>query len=65
MKKWMSLLLAGVLVSAFLVGCKKEEEGSTTPPATTGTDGKMEEKKGTDGAPAPENKMDGESKTGG
>ena len=43
MKKWMSLLLAGALVSAFLVGCNKEPEGSTTttPPST---DGKMDTK---------------------
>jgi len=41
MKKWMGLLLAGALVSAFLVGCNKEPEGSTTTPPT---DGKMETK---------------------
>lgn len=65
MKKWMGLLLAGILVSAFLVGCKKEDEGSTDTPAATGTggtDGKMEEKKGDDmstTAPPAEGKMDG------
>ena len=52
MKKWISLLLAGVLVSAFMVGCKKEEEGTPeTAPATGGSDGKMEEKKSDEGAP--------------
>ena len=43
MKKWMGLLLAGALVSAFLAGCNKEPEGSTTTTPTT-TDGKMENK---------------------
>ena len=46
MKKWMGLLLAGALVSAFLVGCNKEPEGSTTT-TTPSADGKMEAK-GTD-----------------
>ena len=45
MKKWMGLLLAGALVSAFLVGCNKEPEGSTTTNTTTSSkDGKMETK---------------------
>ena len=43
MKKWMGLLLAGALVSAFLVGCNKEPEGSTTT-APPSTDGKMDTK---------------------
>lgn len=61
MKKWMSLLLAGALVSAFLVGCKKEEEGTPeTPPATSGGDGgKMEEKKDEGTTPGTDTKMDG------
>ncbi len=43
MKKWMGLLLAGALVSAFLVGCNKEPEGSTTT-TTPSADGKMDAK---------------------
>ena len=67
MKKWISLLLAGILVSAFMIGCNKEPEGSTaTPPASGTGDGKMEEKKGTEsatpdtkpGSTEGENKMD-------
>jgi hypothetical protein len=38
----MSLLLAGVLASAVIVGCNKETEGSTDAPTTT--DGKMDAK---------------------
>lgn len=46
MKKWMSLLLAGVLVSVFLVGCNKEPEGSTSTTNSTAPsgDGKMDTK---------------------
>lgn len=52
MKKWISLLLAGILVSSVLVGCNKGEDTATdttggataettgtTPPATTTTGG--------------------------
>lgn len=63
MKKWISLLLAGILVSAVMVGCKKEEEGATTPSETTG--GKMEEKSTEPSkteSGAGENKMEGGTK---
>lgn len=62
MKKWMSLLLAGVLASMFLVGCNKEEEGSTTTPPANSADGKMDAKANSDAVPAPETKMEGETK---
>jgi hypothetical protein len=42
MKKWISLLLAGILVSSVLVGCKKDEADATTgdtAPAATATTG--------------------------
>ena len=58
MKKWISLLLAGVLVSAFMVGCKKDEEGgNATPPTATKGEGKMDAT-----PPAGDNKMGGDTK---
>ena len=66
MKKWMSLLLAGALVSAFLVGCKKEEEGTPeTAPATGKDGGKMDEKKEEGATPGTDTKMDGGAAPGG
>jgi hypothetical protein len=55
MKKWMTLLAAGILMSAVMIGCKKEEETNVTnPPATTGTTGAGAATAGeTTGAPAP------------
>ena len=72
MKKWMSLLLAGVLASVFMIGCNKEPEGDTNNaapptkestmdtkgPTTPGTDsGKMGE--GATAGGAGETKTDG------
>jgi len=62
MKKWISLLLAGILVSAVMIGCSKPEEGTTDTATTSGTEGKMESK--TDEAATPDagagdTKMDG------
>jgi hypothetical protein len=37
LKKWISLLLAGILVSSVLVGCKKDEAADTTGDTTGGT----------------------------
>jgi hypothetical protein len=36
MKKTLSLLIAGLTISAFMIGCSKPEEGDTANPATTG-----------------------------
>lgn len=61
MNKWITLLLAGILVSAVMTGCNKPEEGSTDTATTSGSEGKMESK--ADGAATPdaggESKMDG------
>lgn len=45
MKKWIGLLLAGILVSSVMIGCSKPDEGSTDTAATPGgAEGKMENK---------------------
>jgi hypothetical protein len=65
MKKWTVLLLAGILVSAFLAGCSKPEEGTPETSNTTSPDGKMEEKKDDAATPGTETKMDGGTAEGG
>lgn len=76
MNKWITLLLAGILVSAVMTGCSKPEEGTTDTATTSGTEGKMESKTDEaatpdagsgeakmDGGAAGESKMDGEAGT--